>query len=312
VDRAPTLSVVIATYNRSQVLKHAIQSVVNSTFEDWELIIVGDGCTDDTEACVAEWRDERIRFVNLPVNSGDQSAPHNFGVGMARGRCIAFLNQDDLYFPDHLATCVAALDSGDIDLVWAACVIANSTDASDGPSSSRFSVSGVPSARRYTPFAFYCASSWVFRRALVARVGPWPHPDSVYVTPSQAWLFRAWRSGATLRFVPKFGVLLVFSGSRASSYATRESPEHTVLARGMAQDAGFPEHVFEEAALSAAALEVTTRYHSPLKSLVRALLGPAFAMLTAAGIHPHSLLNAVRYGRRGGFIRWHRRFTGIR
>ncbi len=73
------ISVVTATYNRSNVLFYAISSLIRSTFEDWELIIVGDACTDDTREVVAGFADSRIRFYNLAENFGDQSGPDNSG-----------------------------------------------------------------------------------------------------------------------------------------------------------------------------------------------------------------------------------------
>ena len=68
----PLVSIVIATYNRSQVVAHAIDSVRRSTITDWELIVVGDHCTDDTEAVVAGFADPRITWVNLAQNAGEQ------------------------------------------------------------------------------------------------------------------------------------------------------------------------------------------------------------------------------------------------
>jgi hypothetical protein len=174
-----------------------------------------------------------------------------------------------------------------------------------------FSIAGVPTAHGYTPFAFYCASSWMFRRELAERVGPWPRVDQLFVTTSQAWLFRAWRAGASLRFLPKVGVILVWSGSRPGSYAQRESPEHDALVRWMTCDPLAREHILEEAAVRAAMRQVSAAYHEPWKNAARAILHPIFTLLIRAGIHPVSLHNAARYGRRGGFMRWHRRLTGI-
>src|SRR5688572_8257735 len=76
---SPSISVVIATYNRSRMLAYAIESVLRQTFTDWELIVVGDACTDDTAEVVARYvaADPRVRFVNLERNWGEQSAPNN-------------------------------------------------------------------------------------------------------------------------------------------------------------------------------------------------------------------------------------------
>src|SRR4051812_46760682 len=108
---SPAVSIVVATYNRSNVLELAIGSAVAQTFTDWEMHVVGDACTDDSERVISSFGDPRIRWTNLPVNHGDQSGPNNHGVRLARGRYIAFLNQDDLWFPDHLERSIAALEA---------------------------------------------------------------------------------------------------------------------------------------------------------------------------------------------------------
>ena len=92
----PLISIIIATYNCSHLLKYAIQSVLNSTYNNWEMIIIGDCCTDDTESCITNFADKRIRFINLNENSGQQAKPNNVGVSLAKGKYISFLNQDSL------------------------------------------------------------------------------------------------------------------------------------------------------------------------------------------------------------------------
>src|SRR4051812_25655218 len=115
----PLVSIVTATYNRSHVLRHAIETARWQTVTDWELIVVGDGCTDDTEAVVESFADTRVRFLGLPHNHGEQSVPNNAGTTAANGQFLAFLNHDDLWFPDHLDTLVRELDGGRADLAYA-------------------------------------------------------------------------------------------------------------------------------------------------------------------------------------------------
>jgi glycosyltransferase involved in cell wall biosynthesis len=86
MKKSPVVSVIMATYNRSNVLCYAIESVLWQTFKEWELWIVGDACTDDTATVVASFKDKRIHFVNLPVNTGEQSGPNNEGVKRSTGR----------------------------------------------------------------------------------------------------------------------------------------------------------------------------------------------------------------------------------
>src|SRR5258707_8831106 len=69
----PLVSVIIATYNWSTVLRMAIHSVLWQTGQNFELLVIGDGCTDDSEDVVRSFGDARIHWHNLPVNSGNQS-----------------------------------------------------------------------------------------------------------------------------------------------------------------------------------------------------------------------------------------------
>ena len=67
-ERPPLVSVVTATYNRSHVLRAAITALRRQTLADWEQIIVGDACSDDTGRVIASFADPRLRFVNLERN----------------------------------------------------------------------------------------------------------------------------------------------------------------------------------------------------------------------------------------------------
>jgi glycosyltransferase involved in cell wall biosynthesis len=307
---SPVVSVIIATYNRSRILRHAIQSVCNSSFTDWELIVVGDACTDDTAACVASFNDPRIRFVDLPSRCGDQSGPNNHGLALARGRYLAFLNHDDLYFPDHLAACVAELEASGADLVWVPSAIANAKAVTPGDRPFSFGLLGVPAGPGYSPLATCLASSWMLRRELADRVGPWRSPDEIYVTPSQDWLFRAWHSGAVLRFLPSVTVIVVLAGPRPGSYARRDSAEHDVLAQWLKDDPKCRERILEEAAVHEARQHFLNLRHPPLWTVTRILLRPIYYLLARIGIHPLSLPVAIVHGRRGSVVRNHRRITG--
>ena len=309
---APTVSVIIATYNRSQTLRHAVQSLCDSSFSDWELIVVGDACTDDTAQCISSFSDPRIRFVNLASRFGHQAGPHNQGLALARGRYVAFLNHDDFYFPDHLEKCVAELESSGADLVWVPCAIAQVKAVPDGDRPFSFALHGVPAAFGYAPLATYISSSWVFRRGLAERVGPWCSPDKAYVTPSQEWLFRAWYSGATLRFLPSVTVIVVLAGPRPGSYARRISPEHELIAQWLKDDPKCRERILEEAAVNEAMGHFLHYRYPSLRSLRRMLLRPVYFLLAQMGIHPLSLPIAMVFGRRGSVVRNHRRITGAR
>jgi len=99
----PTFSVIMPVYNHAAYVDGAIASVVAQTREDWELWIVNDGSTDDS-ATIADrwaWRDNRIHLIHQP-NAGPAAA-RNEGFRRTRAPWLAFLDSDDLYYPDTLA-----------------------------------------------------------------------------------------------------------------------------------------------------------------------------------------------------------------
>ena len=76
---APRVTAIIATYNWSSVLRYSVGSVLRQTFTDFELLVVGDGCTDDSAEVVAAMDDPRVRWINLPANTRHQSGPEQRG-----------------------------------------------------------------------------------------------------------------------------------------------------------------------------------------------------------------------------------------
>ncbi len=118
MTQPPHVSVITATYNWSSVLRYAIESVLGQTPTDFEMLVVGDGCTDSSAEVVTSFNDPRLRWHNLPENTGHQSAPNNAGLAMARAEFIAYLGHDDLWYPIHLAKMVNMLESSDADVAY--------------------------------------------------------------------------------------------------------------------------------------------------------------------------------------------------
>jgi GT2 family glycosyltransferase len=96
----PQISVVIPTYNRQHLVQQTIDSVLQQTFSDWELIVVDDGSTDDSRRVLEKRYGSRIRYV-YQCNQGE-SVARNLGVELATGDYVAFLDSDDLWHPDKL------------------------------------------------------------------------------------------------------------------------------------------------------------------------------------------------------------------
>lgn len=108
----PRCTVIIATYNRSSVLAYAVRSVLAQTMGDFELLVIGDCCSDDSEQVVAGFADSRISWLNLTANTGHQSGPNNAGLRLARSPFVAYLGHDDLWLPGHLDAILPALEDG--------------------------------------------------------------------------------------------------------------------------------------------------------------------------------------------------------
>jgi len=106
-EKTPTVSVIIPTYNRAHLVGRAIRSVLNQTFQDFEIIVVDDGSTDNTEEVVKGFNDPRIRYIRHEYNRGG-SAARNTGIRAARGEYIAFLDSDDEWLPQKLERQVKA------------------------------------------------------------------------------------------------------------------------------------------------------------------------------------------------------------
>ena len=117
----PKVSAIIATYNRADCLAKAVDSIFTQNFRDFEVIIVNDGSTDNTEEILIPYKD-RIKYI-YQGNAGVAGA-RNRGLVEARGEYIAFLDSDDAWLPHRLQAGVNVLDlHPDIDLVFSRAVI---------------------------------------------------------------------------------------------------------------------------------------------------------------------------------------------
>lgn len=106
----PKVSVLMPVYNAQQYLAEAIDSIINQTFTDWELVIINDGSTDDSDAIIKSYQDSRIRYIENESNL-KLIATLNKGIALCRGEYIARMDADDVAMPDRLQVQVAFMDS---------------------------------------------------------------------------------------------------------------------------------------------------------------------------------------------------------
>lgn len=128
----PLVSVYVPTYNRGEILmKRAVKSVLDQTYKNFEFIILGDCCTDNTAELVSEIDDPRVRFYNLPRKRNPYpDTPEcrwfagpvvaaNVALSMVRGLWIARLDDDDIWTADHLEVLLDFARNGDYEFVSA-------------------------------------------------------------------------------------------------------------------------------------------------------------------------------------------------
>ena len=107
---APRVSVVMGAYNGERFLRPAIESILNQTFRDFELIVIDDCSTDATPRILREFKDDRMRVVRNERNLGIAKTL-NKGIAIARGEYVALQDHDDLSQPDRFSKQVAFLET---------------------------------------------------------------------------------------------------------------------------------------------------------------------------------------------------------
>jgi glycosyl transferase family 2 len=231
VPDPPLVSVVTATYNWSEVLRWAIRSVRSQRYPRWELIVVGDCCSDDSEQVVASFEDPRIRWHNRESNAGSQSLPNNDGIALARGELIAYLGHDDLWTPDHLARLVATQRGTGADVAFSLAEMI-------GPAGSGVrNIAGLWTSRhrggRLPP------SAVLHRKELTARIGGWRDYREIELPPDADFLDRAVAAGAEFACSWALTCFKLPSAMRRNSYVERASFEQEELTRRMERERAF-------------------------------------------------------------------------
>ncbi|MFN0265209.1 glycosyltransferase family 2 protein [Tepidamorphus sp. 3E244] len=309
---APTVSIIISAYNRPQVVSYAIRSVLANTFEDFELIVIGDGCNAETEDAIRAFDDPRIHFENLPENSGHQSTPHNRGLELARGEFVLFLNQDDLYFPDHIGARIDFMRTTGAPFSWSPVLLVQQSAHETGPPvafEDLMVLDGPARGGKYDPRIFIISSCWAVRREVCARVGPWLQKDETRLSPSQEWIFRAHRAGLSPVYHPHVSVICIHSGVRRYSYLNPRSFEHERAWDWLQGGADARLKLMETVALQQASELFATKLklearRKPIRSSIE-------RKLERRGVHPDAFQRALAGMSPGEWVSDHAKSTMI-
>ena len=219
----PAITVVIPTYNWSTALRCAIRSVLLQTEQNFEIIVVGDGCTDDSADVVASFADARIRWHNLDRNYGSQWAANNYAIEHAASDWIAYLGHDDIWYPTHLEAILRAARAHQAEVV-------TSVMALYGPPDSDIrGMAGLFASGSYTAEDFVPPSAFAHARSIYGDGIKWQDPASVTL-PMDA-LFMNQAAMAAKRFAST-GELTSFKFNaawRRDSYKIKSTDEQQRL-----------------------------------------------------------------------------------
>jgi len=255
-SRTPLVTVVIPTYNWSSVLRLAVASALRQTYPRLEVVVVGDGCTDDSADVVAAFADSRVRWQNLERNSGSQSVPNNVGIELARGDLIAYHGHDDIWLPSHLARVVRALLDENADLAY-------SVTEEIGPRGSGYRE--LVGQYRRAPLRWIPPSSLIHRKSLVDEIGPWLDYRTIQEPPDAEFITRAYDVGKRFALVKALTVFKFNSAYRPNSYVEKPWREQALCFRQSASERTF---VFRELVRLVPVL-VRSLFRSPTSRLPR-------------------------------------------
>lgn len=115
------ISVVVPSYNRAKEIPKCIESILNQTYKDFELIIIDDGSTDNTKEVVAAYSDKRIRYIENTTSKHGPSVARNIGLKESFGEYITFNDSDDVLYPDKLEKQLIFLEDEKADITF--CVV---------------------------------------------------------------------------------------------------------------------------------------------------------------------------------------------
>ena len=302
-NHQPLVSIIIATYNRSNVLKLAIESVLWSTYQNWELIVVDDASTDDTSFVVNSFSDKRIKYFVLKENIGVQSGPNNEGLKHARGEFIAYLSHDDIWFPDHLENLVSFILKSNSDWVFSL--------AFNVISNTKITISGIFPFEKYDPkYGYVVASMWLLKKEVLQELGDWKLSFETRLIPSQELLLRAYNAGKQIMMSPNSSVLVFPSGSRKNCYTDGSAEEQSFYIDQIKSDNHIREQLLKKAYIYDRKTQILNSFQT--KFIFKRLL---IAILKNTGllfrISPIELSALIKYRKRGSYINKIRRRRGL-
>jgi hypothetical protein len=230
----PFFSIILPTFGRGRHIIPTIESVLRQTFGEFELIVVGDGCTDDTEAVVRSFPPERITWRNLVQNTGSQSFPNNEGIRSSHGPWVAYIGHDDIWARNHLECIAQTITSHDgLDFVVSGCVYYGPKGSDIYHVTGLFDILDAPFGHFFPP------TSIAHRRDVTARIGNWQDPHLIKAPVDADFLLRAARAQLRLASTGRITAHKFAAGHRYLSYLRVSSDEQQQMLRALEEEPGI-------------------------------------------------------------------------
>ena len=212
----PLVSVVIPTYNHANYLGRAIKSVRDQSYANWEVIVIDNHSTDNTDEIIANIADPRIVYFKIH-NNGIIAASRNAGMRAAKGDWIAFLDSDDFWYQEKLSVVINtirgdnSIDVCSTDELQVNLTTGSKTVLSYGPNSSRFYQTLLLDGNRLSP------SSTVIKREFLKMHDLWFRENQKFVTAEDYdfWMLIA-QAGAKFKFIRSIQGEYLIHASNAS------------------------------------------------------------------------------------------------
>lgn len=221
---APQVSVIMATWGRGRHILPSITSALQQDFRDFELIVAGDGCRDDTAGVVAAIADPRLRWINLATRVGSQSGPNNAGIAAAQGEIIAYLGHDDIWEPGHLTALMQGFAAPEAPDFVVSGLIAHPPAGID-----RHFVKGIFTDDAAKHRYFFPPSSFAHRKPVLDQIGPWRLPMAIVAPVDEDLLIRAAQADLRFRSTLQVTVHKFTASYRYLSYLAQDSREQAEM-----------------------------------------------------------------------------------
>lgn len=204
-------------HDQAGLLRTTLRTVLAQRFTDFEVLVAGDGCRDESAAVAGACGDARVRFLDFPKEPGMGYANRARALTQARGHYVAYLAPDDLWAPDHLQHLVAAADARGLDLVFCR-PVGMRADGVLLPHFAPFDILVGRSPARVGPRLYFLSPSQTLHTLEIhGRAGGWRTPP---LRHGDIDLWRRCRAaGARVGYEPHPSVVRLFS------YAFAAAPE---------------------------------------------------------------------------------------